>query len=151
MNPKYVDPTKQHFVAVEGASSLAKHFLAGANVSFSKTVQSIARLHSPDCDDGASAAVAAAAAPTAPQWTISTAGGDATEVFDGVVLTAPMPQVLALGGDVQALITAAGVRSKLEASQRGNPFLPRICSRTLMDRLGRGRGEAQSISDLSMR
>jgi len=121
MNPKYVDPTKQHFVAVEGASSLAKHFLSGANVSFSKTVQSIARrANSGGSESGAGAAedcdaAGGASAAAAAQWTVSTAGGEASQTYDGIVLTAPMPQVLAMGGDVQDLITSAGVRAKLEA------------------------------------
>ena len=107
---------------MEGASSLAKHFLSGANVSFSKTVQSIARrANSGGSESGAGAAEdcdaagGAAAAAAAPQWTVSTAGGEASQIYDGIVLTAPMPQVLAMGGDVQDLITSAGVRAKLEA------------------------------------
>ena len=42
MNPKYMDPNQQHFVAVEGVSSLAKHFLKNAaHTAFSQTVQSV--------------------------------------------------------------------------------------------------------------
>jgi renalase len=48
------------------------------------------------------------------QWIVSTAEG-VTETFDSVVLTTPIPQLLALGGEVQDLITQAGVRSALEA------------------------------------
>lgn len=86
MNPKYVDPTKQHFVAVEGASSLAKHFLNtdGVDVSYSKTVTAIARAPTAEDSGGSSG------------WVVSTSdddGGSAPEVFDSVVLTAPMPQV----------------------------------------------------------
>lgn len=129
MNPKYVDPSKQHFVAVEGASSLAKHFLSGANVSFSKTVTSIVHVGTA-ADDGDGIAAAGAAAivgggGTAEQWRVSSSGGGGgggggggkveDQLFDGIVLTAPMPQVLGLGGDVQGLITGAGIRAKLEA------------------------------------
>jgi predicted NAD/FAD-dependent oxidoreductase len=101
-----VDPNKVHYVSLAGASSLAKHFLKDANVSFAKAVKGM--VLTGECGtEGSSAA-------TAQQWAVTTEDGETT-LFDGVVVTAPAPQVLELGGDVQAMLTSAGVRKPLEA------------------------------------
>lgn len=74
----------EHFVAPKGASSLVKHFLqqSNADTSFGRRVAEIF-----ETDTG--------------RWRVKSECGVEAE-FDAVVVTAPVPQVLQLGGEVHA-------------------------------------------------
>lgn len=74
-----------HYVTPKGTSSIVKHFMREANLNpkFNHHVSSI------DLQDG--------------RWSVKTQSGEA-DVFDVVVLTMPVPQVLGLTGTIKELI-----------------------------------------------
>ena len=104
----------RHFVAPDGMSSLVKHFfkLSGAELNFGRRVAEVIKV-SPDDDDK----VTTRCVPIhqgEDVWRVRTECG-LEDVFDAVVLTMPVPQLLALSGDVPQLISAApGLREGLE-------------------------------------
>ncbi|XP_059091733.1 renalase-like isoform X2 [Tigriopus californicus] len=79
---KPMDEAQNHYVAPRGCSSLVKHYLAQAKceVGFGHHVSEVTRHQA--------------------QWTVKTQNG-VSDQFDVVVLTMPLPQVLALGGSIQ--------------------------------------------------
>jgi len=91
----------KHYVATTGSSSVVKHFLnkaAGTDIKFNQTIETISLT-----EDGKS-------------WRVTTKEGE-TGIFDGVVLTMPVPQILGLKGDIRHSIdslNSGDVKSKLE-------------------------------------
>ena len=95
----------EHFIVPDGMSSLVKHFFkqSGAELNFGRRVAVV------DQQDSL--------------WRVRTECG-LEDVFDAVVLTMPVPQVLGLGGDVPSLISEApGVRPGLEAVSYSTRFV----------------------------
>ena len=102
----------RHFVAPDGMSSLVKHFfkLSGAELNFGRRVAEVIKV-----SQMMMTKYALAMCPQGEDvWRVRTECG-LEDVFDAVVLTMPVPQLLALAGDVPQLISAApGLREGLE-------------------------------------
>jgi renalase len=127
------DGTGQNWVAPAGVNAISKHLLetSGATVSLSRRVSGIERVEGAGgaarwrvrtadatpapgacADDAPAAGAAASGAPPA---------GDGE--FDAVVLTLPVPQLLALEGEVPALLAASPDRlDALRAVQYSSRF-----------------------------
>ena len=96
-------------VAPRGTASIVGHYLAQSKAALvtDARVTSLSRAGAAaGCGGGATAAAAA--------WRATTDKGEAGE-YDAVVCTIPAPQVLQLGGDVPALLAAAGLDAGLRA------------------------------------
>jgi len=95
----------EHFIVPDGMSSLVKHFFrqSGAELNFGRRVAEVNRRDS--------------------LWQVRTECG-LEDVFDAVVLTMPVPQVLQMAGDMPHLISEApGVRPGLEAVTYSTRFV----------------------------
>lgn len=94
----------RHFVAPDGIGTLAKHYIkdSGADVKFNHLIKEIQE------DNG--------------QWAVKTEDGT-SQMFDCVVLTMPVPQILQLQGTVQSdLVSQSELRQKLEKVQYSSRF-----------------------------
>lgn len=106
----------KHFVAPHGMAAVVQYYVDKAacnSVRLGVPVQTLTRQM---CDDGSDR----------PRWSVA-AAGDSTEgqdLFDVVLLTLPVPQILALKGD---LIPAIGEVSDLRESLEGVQYSSRFC------------------------
>eukprot|EP00040_Diaphanoeca_grandis_P034663 m.216045 g.216045 ORF g.216045 m.216045 type:complete len:375 (+) comp33202_c5_seq2:146-1270(+) len=91
-NPKYMDPNLLHFASVDGASQLCKHMLTGLTPKYLQEVSNLSIVDVIGNEDKQ-------------MWRATTTDGKFSD-FDGVVLTPPVPQILAFKGDVQARLNA---------------------------------------------
>lgn len=98
------EPGSLHYYSPQGMSSIVKHFFtrSGAEVSFNQRVSNISKV------DG--------------KWRVVTEQGQ-EGVFEAVVLTLPVPQVLDMEGDIRSLISQdSTVKQNLETVQYSSRF-----------------------------
>lgn len=69
----------------------------------------------------ATASAPAPAAAPGPQWLVKCEDGS-SEVYDAVVITTPVPQILSLGGDLPALLEGSGALPGLKAVQYSSRY-----------------------------
>ncbi|XP_018021157.1 renalase isoform X2 [Hyalella azteca] len=103
-------PDTRHFVAPNGMSSVVQHFVDKAACTARLGTQVRDLQYEWDKCEGKS------------RWRVAAADGEVV-LFDAVLLTLPVPQMLALGGDLTAAIDkVAGLRSELEAVSYSSRF-----------------------------
>merc|ERR1719474_1264521 len=114
--PKQGEEGTKHYVVPNGMSNLVKHFFKKSGV----TVQSNRRI-SEVTEEGS-------------RWVVKTECG-LTDMFDMVLLTLPVPQLLALEGSVQSLLQASpDVLANLQKVSYSTRFVS-------VDNLKRGRSD----------
>jgi predicted NAD/FAD-dependent oxidoreductase len=105
----------KNFVAPEGMSAVVKYFIAQSSATLVAGKEVVSLELSAEAGEHEHAESPGAT------WTVKCADGTETH-FDAVVLTMPVPQLLALKGDIEAVMTGAGVKEALDKIKYSSRF-----------------------------